>query len=60
MYPCISHMFSINDDENTLCLELRIWVYSYFVIEQAHALKCWGGKVCDFTWNKSAVPVVWF
>lgn len=53
-------MFSINDDENTLCLELRIWVYSYFVIEQAHALKCWGGKVCDFTWNKSAVPVVWF
>lgn len=42
MYPTVSQMLIINDHENTLFLELRIWFYSYFVIEKAHALKCWG------------------
>lgn len=41
MYPSISQMLIINDHENTLFLELRTWFYSYFVIEKAHALKCW-------------------
>lgn len=42
MYPSISQMFSVNDDENTAFLELRIWVYSYFVTEKVHALECQG------------------
>lgn len=42
MYPSISQMLIINDHENTLFLELRMWFYSYFFIEKAHALKCWG------------------
>lgn len=42
MYPSISKLFSINDDENMLFLELNIWVYSHFVIEKPHRLRCQG------------------
>lgn len=42
MYPSIPQMINIDSDENTLFLELRIWIYSYFIIEKPDALKCQG------------------
>lgn len=42
MYPTSSQMFSIDDDENTLFLAIRIWVYSYSITEKPHVLKLEG------------------
>lgn len=48
MYPSISQMFSIDDDDNTLFLEFRIWVYSYFITENLMHWNARAGKVWDF------------